>query len=153
MMLWLDVWVCRYDCRGIVDPVKVTRSGIENAASAAGVLLTTEVAIADEPEERIRKSRTRNVISMLCLSTPSADISNIKHHSKSIPINSSPNIFAVLVSVNARYSFCFKLIKNNIWNDKIIKSISPTKSCNLTTHIRFLSRARILILSDSCECK
>ncbi|HUO50214.1 MAG TPA: chaperonin GroEL [Candidatus Paceibacterota bacterium] len=37
---------------GIVDPVKVTRSGVENAASAAAVLLTTEVAIADIPEEK-----------------------------------------------------------------------------------------------------
>lgn len=37
---------------GIIDPVKVTRSGIENAASAAAILLTTEVAIADEPEEK-----------------------------------------------------------------------------------------------------
>lgn len=36
---------------GIVDPVKVTRSGVENAASAAAVLLTTEAAIADEPED------------------------------------------------------------------------------------------------------
>ena len=36
---------------GIIDPVKVTRSGLQNAASAAAMLLTTEVAIADEPEE------------------------------------------------------------------------------------------------------
>jgi len=36
---------------GIVDPVKVTRSGVENAASAAAILLTTEVAIAEEPKE------------------------------------------------------------------------------------------------------
>ncbi|MDZ7726422.1 MAG: chaperonin GroEL [Candidatus Campbellbacteria bacterium] len=36
---------------GIIDPVKVTRSAIQNAASAAAVLLTTEVAIADLPEE------------------------------------------------------------------------------------------------------
>jgi chaperonin GroEL len=36
---------------GIVDPVKVTRSGVQNAASAAAILLTTEVAIADEPKE------------------------------------------------------------------------------------------------------
>jgi len=34
---------------GIVDPVKVTRSGIQNSSSAAAMLLTTEVAIADEP--------------------------------------------------------------------------------------------------------
>lgn len=36
---------------GIIDPVKVTRSGIQNAASAAAILLTTEVAITDEPKE------------------------------------------------------------------------------------------------------
>ncbi len=37
---------------GIIDPVKVTRSGVQNAASAAAVLLTTEAAIADLPEEK-----------------------------------------------------------------------------------------------------
>lgn len=37
---------------GIIDPVKVTRSGVENAASAASVLLTTEAAVADLPEEK-----------------------------------------------------------------------------------------------------
>ena len=36
---------------GIIDPVKVTRSGVEHAASAAAILLTTEVAITDEPKE------------------------------------------------------------------------------------------------------
>ena len=38
--------------RGIVDPVKVTRTALENAASAAAMLITTEVAIADEPERK-----------------------------------------------------------------------------------------------------
>lgn len=37
---------------GIMDPVKVTRSCVENAASAAAVLLTTEAAVADIPEEK-----------------------------------------------------------------------------------------------------
>jgi len=37
---------------GIIDPVKVTRSGVQNAASAAAVLLTTEAAVADEPEDK-----------------------------------------------------------------------------------------------------
>ena len=36
---------------GIIDPVKVTRCALENAASAVAILLTTEVAIADEPKE------------------------------------------------------------------------------------------------------
>lgn len=36
---------------GIVDPVKVTRSALENAASIASLLLTTECLVADIPEE------------------------------------------------------------------------------------------------------
>lgn len=36
---------------GIVDPVKVTRLGVQNACSAAAILLTTEVAIAEEVKE------------------------------------------------------------------------------------------------------
>ncbi len=37
---------------GIIDPVKVTRSALQNAASAAAILLTTEVAVAEEPEDK-----------------------------------------------------------------------------------------------------
>src|SRR3989344_3533181 len=36
---------------GIIDSLKVTRFALENAASAVAILLTTEVAIADEPKE------------------------------------------------------------------------------------------------------
>jgi chaperonin GroEL len=36
---------------GIVDPAKVTRSALQNAASIAGMLLTTETLIADTPEK------------------------------------------------------------------------------------------------------
>lgn len=37
---------------GIVDPVKVTRAGLEHAVSAAAIMLTTEVAITDLPEKK-----------------------------------------------------------------------------------------------------
>ena len=37
---------------GVVDPTKVTRSALQNAASIAGLLLTTECMIADKPEEK-----------------------------------------------------------------------------------------------------
>jgi chaperonin GroEL len=37
---------------GIIDPVKVTRGAVENAVSAAAILLTTEAAIADLPEPK-----------------------------------------------------------------------------------------------------
>ena len=36
---------------GIIDPTKVTRIAIENAASIASMLLTTECVIADSPED------------------------------------------------------------------------------------------------------
>jgi len=36
---------------GIIDPVKVGRAAVQHAVSAAGILLTSEAAIADEPEE------------------------------------------------------------------------------------------------------
>jgi chaperonin GroEL len=35
---------------GVIDPAKVTRSALQNAASIAGLLLTTEALIADKPE-------------------------------------------------------------------------------------------------------
>ena len=37
---------------GIIDPTKVTRSALENAASAAAMLLTTECVITDMPESK-----------------------------------------------------------------------------------------------------
>ena len=36
---------------GIIDPMKVTRSALVNAASAAAIFLTTDAAVADEPEK------------------------------------------------------------------------------------------------------
>ncbi|MQA93518.1 MAG: chaperonin GroEL [Streptosporangiales bacterium] len=36
---------------GVLDPVKVTRSAVSNAASIAGMLLTTESLVVDKPEE------------------------------------------------------------------------------------------------------
>ncbi len=41
---------CDMIASGIVDPTKVTRSALENAASVAAVLLTTESLVADKPE-------------------------------------------------------------------------------------------------------
>jgi chaperonin GroEL len=37
---------------GIIDPTKVTRSALQNAASIAGLMLTTQCLVADLPEER-----------------------------------------------------------------------------------------------------
>ena len=37
---------------GIIDPTKVTRCAVENAASAANTLLTTECIIVNKPEEK-----------------------------------------------------------------------------------------------------
>ena len=37
---------------GVIDPTKVTRYAIQNAASVAGLLITTEAMIADIPEKK-----------------------------------------------------------------------------------------------------
>jgi chaperonin GroEL len=37
---------------GVIDPAKVTRSALQNAASVAGLLLTTEATVADAPEDK-----------------------------------------------------------------------------------------------------
>ena len=46
-------WVNMIDA-GIVDPTKVTRSALQNAASVAAMFLTTEAVVADIPENRRR---------------------------------------------------------------------------------------------------
>ena len=45
-----EAYVNMYEA-GIIDPTKVTRSALENAASIAGMMLTTECVITDEPED------------------------------------------------------------------------------------------------------
>ena len=37
---------------GVIDPAKVTRYALQNAASIAGLMLTTEAMIADAPDEK-----------------------------------------------------------------------------------------------------
>jgi chaperonin GroEL len=37
---------------GVIDPTKVVRSALQNAASVAGLLLTTEAAVAEKPEKK-----------------------------------------------------------------------------------------------------
>jgi len=36
---------------GVIDPAKVTRGALENAASIAGMILTTEALVSEIPEE------------------------------------------------------------------------------------------------------
>jgi chaperonin GroEL len=37
---------------GVIDPTKVTRTALQNAASIAGLMLTTEAMVADIPEPK-----------------------------------------------------------------------------------------------------
>jgi chaperonin GroEL len=45
-----DRWVDMFEA-GIIDPAKVTRSALQNAASIAALVLTTESAVVEKPEE------------------------------------------------------------------------------------------------------
>jgi chaperonin GroEL len=45
---------CKYEdllAAGVIDPAKVTRATLQNAASIAALLLTTEALVAERPEE------------------------------------------------------------------------------------------------------
>ncbi len=48
-MLRTGEWVNMIEA-GIIDPVKVTRSALQNAASVASLILTTEAVVANQPE-------------------------------------------------------------------------------------------------------
>lgn len=50
---------------GIIDPLKVTRTALENAVSVSSILLTTEVAIADKPKEDCSCSANPQVPGMM----------------------------------------------------------------------------------------
>lgn len=41
----------RVSTTGIIDPAKVSRSALQNAASIAGLMLTTEAVIAEKPKK------------------------------------------------------------------------------------------------------
>ena len=44
---------------GIIDPAKVTRTALENAASVAAMILTTEALVTDRPEKKSRAADAR----------------------------------------------------------------------------------------------
>ena len=46
---------------GIVDPAKVTRSALENAASVSGMVLTTESLVADKPQPAEHADKTTKI--------------------------------------------------------------------------------------------
>ncbi len=46
---------------GIIDPAKVTRSALQNAASIAAILLTTEVLVAEKPEKKAAPAPNPNM--------------------------------------------------------------------------------------------
>ncbi len=55
--------------RGVIDPVKVVRTALQNAASVAGLMLTTECLVAERPKEeknggggRTRRPRSRGLL-------------------------------------------------------------------------------------------
>ena len=51
---------CDMFAKGIIDPTKVVRTALQDAASIAGLLITTEAMVADKPDEKI-------LVALLCL--------------------------------------------------------------------------------------
>ena len=55
-----------YD-EGVVDPAKVTRSGLQNATSIASMILTTECIIVDDIEKVKVKKNILTLLMLKCL--------------------------------------------------------------------------------------
>jgi chaperonin GroEL len=51
--------------QGIIDPFKVTRTALENAASVAGTILLTEAVVVDKPEEKKNDAGFGDMMSMM----------------------------------------------------------------------------------------
>jgi chaperonin GroEL len=50
---------------GIIDPTKVARTALENAASVAGTVLLTECTIVDEPSEESKQPQMDPMMGMM----------------------------------------------------------------------------------------
>jgi chaperonin GroEL len=50
---------------GIIDPAKVTRTALENAASVAGTILLTEAVVVDKPEEKKNEGGFGDMMGMM----------------------------------------------------------------------------------------
>jgi chaperonin GroEL len=50
---------------GVIDPTKVVRIALENAASIAGLLITTEAMVAQKPEKAAADSRMSDMEAMM----------------------------------------------------------------------------------------
>ena len=50
---------------GVIDPAKVTRTAIENAASVAGTILLTEAVVVDKPEEKKEEGGFGDMMGMM----------------------------------------------------------------------------------------
>ena len=46
--------------KGIIDPTKVTRAALENAAAVAGTVLLTECVVVNDPEEKENNQQQMN---------------------------------------------------------------------------------------------
>ena len=51
---------------GIIDPVKVVRTALQDAASISGLLVTTEAMIADKPEEKVCRKSSKELDKKVC---------------------------------------------------------------------------------------
>ena len=50
---------------GIIDPTKVARTALQNAASVAGTVLLTECTVVDEPEENKQQTQLDPMMGMM----------------------------------------------------------------------------------------
>ncbi len=71
--------------QGVIDPVKVVRSALQNAASVAGLMLTTEALVAEKPKEDKAPAAARRPRPPRVLSVPSQKVVEYNERSRLHP--------------------------------------------------------------------
>ena len=77
---------------GIIDPAKVTRSALQNAASIAGLFLTTEAVVADKPEKAAPAARVATAA--WAAWTSKSTSSTAPPHARAVPERGPPSLLA-----------------------------------------------------------
>ncbi len=91
---------------GIIDPLKVVRTALQNAASIAGLMLTTETLVTDLPKEDKKKRPRRRHGSLDAAGAKDSEREPLLRWSGPFAVSSSgePRRSAVPIVVSARYN-------------------------------------------------
>ena len=102
---------------GIVDPVKVTRNAVANAASIAGLLLTTESLVVEKPAKRRSRPPAAATATATATSTARASDPTARPSVRGRTVRSPPCVCALTRSVGRAYR-AVTLVGDRAWSGR-----------------------------------